>query len=520
MNQNHKCILNFLRSILYCLPLSLMLTGCATPTFEKSVETLKPGVIRFSGDTVAYLFSFKLNDHFYILERGGHLIIKGNEGINKISHVSYENIYGQKYNKNDSPNPSYREDSVLYFNFLPGQAAEITLSATAPTKLKTYSKNDLATSVPFIKPTRAWHKFVLEPTSAEIFLFSGDGEGKIKLNCKPHENECYVWKIVVGNEPVYDNFLVRWPEYDSEIRIHAKFQNEKLNLTKLSPPEDSQKWLKAQADKLNNQPERQIDFICKKKLRPVPRDYDDCVSAETAERKAVVEARIKEQQLKEKEQRLSSIKKEINNSQLRPELKICRDHIAIGIEEGYTKFKECIVKQTEIKAAKEKYLTALSSDEGRLCQKDFKEDGTAFWNCFSRRMELTMLKKKDVVARECLGIGFELGSNGYMDCYLKLKIHLEQMAQWNRLQNGNLDSNIANIPAAPPSAKSSGSVDGPDNSEAYFDLARSALQLSDRSNRQSTSSRTLSAPPPPVRINTPNGNSFNCRMMGATFNCR
>ena len=521
MNRINNCFLNSSKSILYCIFLSLMLTGCAAPTVEKSVETRQPGAIRFSGDTVAYIFSFKLNDRIYSLARGGHLSIQANEGINKISHVSYENIYGQKYNKNDSPNLSYIEDSVLYFNFLPGQAAEITLSATSPTKLTTYSQNHLAASMPFIKPTRAWHKFVLEPTSAEVFLISGEGEEKkIKLNCKPHENECNVWKIVVGNESVYDDFLVRWPEYDSEIRIRAKFQNEKLNLTKLSPPEDSQKWLKAQADKLSNQPERQIDFICRKKLRPFPRDYDDCVSAEIVERRAVVEAKLKERQLKEKEQRLNLINEEVRSSLLRPELKICQSHILIGVEEGYAKFKECIAKETEIKAAEEKYFTALSSDEGRLCQKDFKEDGAAFWNCFSRRMELTMLKKKDVVARECLGIGFELGSNGYKDCYLKLKIHLEQMAQWNRLQNGNLDSSAAKIPAAPPSAKSSGSVDGPDNSEAYFDLARRALQLSDRSNRQSSSSGIFAAPPPPVRINTPNGNSFNCRMMGATFNCR
>jgi hypothetical protein len=521
MNGTYNYFITCSKSILYCISLSLMLMGCTTPRVEKSVETLQLGAIRFSGDTVAYKFSFKLNDITYSLARGGHLTIQAKEGINKISHVSYENIYGQKYNKNDSPRPSFREDSVLYFNFLPWQAAEIILSATSPTTLTIYSKNHLAASVPFIKPTRAWHKFVLEPTSAEVFLVSGDGEEKkIKMNCKPHENECNIWKIVVGNEPVYDDFLIRWPEYDSEIRIRAKFQNENLNITNLSPPEDSQKWLRAQVDKLSNQPERQIDFICKKKLRPFPRDYHDCVSAEIVERRAFAEAKLKEQQLKEKERRLNLINEEVSNLLLKPELKVCQIHILKGIEGGYTKFKECIAKEEEIKAAKEKYLNALSSDEGRLCQKDFKEDGAEFWNCFSRRLELTTLKKKDVVARECLEIGFELGSNGYKDCYLKLKIHLEQIAQWNRLQNGSLGSSAAQIPAAPPSAKSSGSVDGPDNSEAYFDLARRALEFSNRSNRQSPISGTLAAPPPPVRINTPNGNSFTCRMMGAAVNCR
>ena len=51
-----------------------------------------------------------------------------------------------------------------------------------------------------------------------------------------------------------------------------------------------------------------------------------------------------------------------------------------------------------------------------------------------KKTELANLLKRDYIARQCVEIGFDISSPPYKDCYLKLKLHTEQIAEWRKLQ--------------------------------------------------------------------------------------
>jgi hypothetical protein len=513
---------NLIKPIFFIL-FSSILAGCAFNQTETLSATQNPGTTRFTGDTRAYHFYFNLNGNLYSLARGATVDIPFKEGMNEVSNIWYENIYGQKYRKNSSPNRRYLEDDSLYF-YIPKENSSnvitITLSATSPTQIVSYTPNRQITNVSFTKPTRAFHRLTFEPSDAEVYEIGNEGQDKILVASCHQTKECILSRDIIGRQYVFGNFLVRWPEYDHERRIEIRFENGSYNTTALSPSDDSIKWLRAQVEKLKDQPERQIEFICSKNLRATSLSYNDCITAERADRIAIAEAEKAERVTKERMERLHFLMGLVNRGQLKPELRPCEIYIKSGIEDGFAAFEECTNRETKRQNAKNRYAAALNTAEGKACEKDSPSDEPAFWDCYSRRQELTSIRRVDVVANQCLEIGFEYKSDGYKDCYVKLKVHLEQIAQWRQLQDSIERVGGLRTPVTPPQVQSSVRPSDSGDAAAYFEVARRAFESTAMENRASPGTRSLAPPPPPVRINTPNGNSINCRMMGASLNCR
>lgn len=61
-----------------------------------------------------------------------------------------------------------------------------------------------------------------------------------------------------------------------------------------------------------------------------------------------------------------------------------------------------------------------------------------------KKNEFANFLKSDDIARQCIEIGFEISTPPYRDCYLKLKLHTEQILEWQKLQ-ASLQSQINEI---------------------------------------------------------------------------
>ena len=519
------------RGLLFYFFSIILIPGCSSIP-STSVEKPRAGIVRFSSDNLALKFSFKLNDRTFETSRGGSIEISVSEGINILSEVSYENIFGESYRKNQSPYPRNREDELLYFEFNPKNSGHIIFNVTSPTNITISSKEGLIVSSSFNKHTRAWHKLIYEPENIEVFyLPNNEEEKKVKLNFYNYVFECNIFKTVITDKSTSDLFLIRFPEYNFDYKISLEFKKGVANSTEIRQPKDSPLWLNAQVKKLANQPEAQLKFICANNLRPLQSNYDNCVVAERAERLVLKEKQREEELAKQRLDRINIIENDIKRSLLIPEFKVCESNLNFlsnaiksdkkEYEKIYSIFKDCTTQQTEIKNKKDKYLTILLTDEGAFCKRQVLFDNPLFWECINKRQELFALMKVDSVTRECINIGFEYATNAYKDCYLKLKLHTEQIAEWRKLEMVLQKQKNQSLPSQSSNFRSESSV----TSEVNYDQAEALLSIAQRSLEFSTGQNRpapilLPLPPPPMQIITPRGNSYNCSMMGAAMRCR
>jgi hypothetical protein len=198
----------------------------------------------------------------------------------------------------------------------------------------------------------------------------------------------------------------------------------------------------------------------------------------------------------------------------------------------------------ELKLAEQKkFSNALLSNEGSLCYKKFKVNNASFWNCFDKnldesmaklkeqeeiknkdqlkKIELANLLRRDDIARQCVEIGFEVDSATYKDCYLKLKLHSEQIAEWQKLRIALQNQVSQTTPNRQLDVRPGNSVTPEVNYEqaaALLGIAQSGLDFAAGRNRPAP--MLLPPPPPPMQIITPRGNSYNCSMVGAAMRCR
>jgi len=520
------------KRLLFCFFSIILISGCSSIPSKSVEKTRQPGIVSFSSNDLSLKYSFKLNGQTFVTPRGGSIEIRLLEGIHTISEVSYENIFGQRYRKSQLPNPGHREDEFLYFEFNPKNTGVINFNVIDPTNITLLSEEGKIVSKSFNKPTRAWHKLIYEPENIEVFHVSDNVSLKtVKINCINRIFECNIFTTVITNKPISNLFLIRFPEYDFEYKVSLEFQKGVTKSTEIRQPKDSPLWLNSQVKNLAYQPEAQIKFICTNNLRPLQSNYDDCVHAERAERLILKETQRREELAKQRMDRINIIENDIKRSLVIPEFKMCESNLRFfsnavnsGEEEYekiYSKFKDCTTQQTEIKNRKDKYLAALSTDEGAFCKKEILFDSPLFWECINKRRELFALMKVDLVAKECINIGFEYATNAYKDCYLKLKLHTEQIVEWRKIEIALQNQKNQSSPSQSNNFRPESSVTPGINyeqAETLLGIAQRSLEFSVGQNRPAP--RLLPPPPPPMQIITPRGNSYNCSMMGSAMRCR
>lgn len=210
-------------------------------------------------------------------------------------------------------------------------------------------------------------------------------------------------------------------------------------------------------------------------------------------------------------------------------------------------FEKCFKDKLEYSASLKKYNDAVSTKEGINCSKKFKIDNSKFWNCYEKnvaetnnknqqiidkeneaqrkKIEFANFLKSDDIARQCIEIGFEISTPPYRDCYLKLKLHTEQILEWQKLQ-ASLQSQINEMSQNQSNRlKSESAVDSSvnyDQAEALLGIAQRSFDMASGRNRSASPTIPLMPlpMPRPQRIITPQGNSYNCSMMGAAMRCR
>ncbi len=206
-------------------------------------------------------------------------------------------------------------------------------------------------------------------------------------------------------------------------------------------------------------------------------------------------------------------------------------------------FNKCYDNELAKTASRKKFSDAVASTEGSLCSTRFKVDNANFWSCFDKNLaesnakkkqqeaiefeekmkktELANLLKRDEIARQCVEIGFEISSPPYKECYLKLKLHTEQIAEWRKLQTALQNQTIQQSPTQSGNVNYGSSAASNVNSgqvEALLGIAQRGLDMASGQNRPAPT--FLPMPPPPMQIITPRGNSYTCSMMGAAMRCR
>jgi hypothetical protein len=264
--------------------------------------------------------------------------------------------------------------------------------------------------------------------------------------------------------------------------------------------------------------------------RPLQSNYDDCVHAERAERLILKETQRREELAKQRMDRINIIENDIKRSLVIPEFKMCESNLRfflmqlIRVKKNTKKFilnLKIAQHNKPKKNRKDKYLAALSTDEGAFCKKEILFDSPLFWECINKRRELFALMKVDLVAKECINIGFEYATNAYKDCYLKLKLHTEQIVEWRKIEIALQNQKNQSSPSQSNNFRPESSVTAGVNyeqAETLLGIAQRSLEFSAGQNRPAP--RLLTPPPPPMQIITPRGNSYNCSMMGAAMRCR
>jgi hypothetical protein len=223
--------------------------------------------------------------------------------------------------------------------------------------------------------------------------------------------------------------------------------------------------------------------------------------------------------------------------------KVDNKHFWTCYDKNVAEFNAKKVAEESRLIALKKFSDAVATNEGEQCKKKFKIDGNEFWRCFEKTVAEVMLKqkqqeatefeeklkktelanllKRDDIARQCVEIGFEISSPPYKECYLKLKLHTEQIAEWRKLQTALQNQTSQQSPTQSGNVNYGGSAASNVNSgqvEALLGIAQRGLDMASGQNRPAPT--FLPMPPPPMQIITPRGNSYNCSMMGATMRCR
>jgi hypothetical protein len=377
------------------------------------------------------------------------------------------------------------------------------LGTKSPTQVTTFDKSGKVLTNKALKREKAMHQVHAYPNNVTVMIPQSDGTRRtIHDNSKStnwNSTQSFNLEIdALTSDPMVAKVVVRWNDFDFEVEYEAQLIKG-LTTEKNVSPTTSSKFLEWKSTTMLGQD--RVNFICTNGLHTIHKEFDKCIEYERSAQLEIEKLRKQEALLREIEEKLGT----------REGIE-CKSKINEKNKERQEAFLACVVDAGNRNVAAMKYAEASKSEEGAFCNKITKKDNAEFWKCYEERLSISKLIKADEVASQCASIGFEYASAAYKDCYLKLKMHTEQIGEWRRLQE-SLNNQTANRQPIVVQQSQSTNID---DSAKYLDIAQRAFNSMGSGGGISP----LSPPPPPVRIVTPIGNSYNCSMMGAALRCR
>jgi hypothetical protein len=427
------------------------------------------------------------------------------------------------------------KENVIYFNYSKGDVYEAIFSGTGVILRKKDSSGKFTNQASLVN-VKTKHTINLKPDNAVIILKEATGKWETEIYNNNNSEVIQSEKInsipvtfnVLSNTSQLVNFTIKWGKFNEEknysVKIEAGVESESTAYINNS----NSKYLDYQLGLLPEN--KKTEFICINGMHEVHKSYDECTAffKKEADRLALLE--------KEKKLQLEYEKKLATN-----EGALCS--VKFKSTTFTDEFNKCYDNELVKTASRKKFADAVASPEGSLCSTRFKFDNANFWSCFDKNLaesnakkkqqeaiefeeklkktELANLLKRDDIARQCVEIGFEMSSPPYKECYLKLKLHTEQIAEWRKLQTALQNQTSQQSQTQSGSVNYGGSASPNANSgqvEALLGIAQRGLDVASGQNRPAPT--FLPMPPPPMQIITPRGNSYSCSMMGASMRCR
>jgi len=482
----------YLLFLLFLIP--VFLSGCATVPQELTAKEKENGLTIYRQNTYGGALStifFEVNDEKYKLGPKDVINIKPNIGANTFATTGVQFL--------GDLNESAYQSQKFIFQYKKDEVVRLGLAFSHPTVVDIYSASgELKKNYKF-ENLRASHTISVNPGNVIINMsdktFNIEKQLIDDSKSTPNLRKTEFTFLVQKGEVRKVNISIKWLDFDDEINYVLDLQGGVNSEKTVEPSKKSRKYLLHLAKKLNGV--ERVEFLCKNELISNYKNIQLCIDTEIAE--------FNQQQQVEKEKQYQ---KSIQSMLDTKEGVSCEKKFK-GIE-SRDAFLKCFRDAYAKSNADKKFAEASSSKDGATCLKKSPTDSPAFWKCFDENVATSEKIKKDDIAQQCISIGFEYQSKDYGDCYLKLKIHTEQIAQWKKMQNAIESQSNLNVITNKPTADQADSV------ERNLDLARRGFE----SAYGSRAPALLQPPPPPVRIITPIGNSYNCSMMGAALRCR
>lgn len=348
----------------------------------------------------------------------------------------------------------------------------------------------------------ATHYVYAKPNNVRITASDGVNWTKVMYDrtgaSDMHDERTFPIKFnnALTNKDFLITVRVEWQSFDDKQEYMFNLRGGVNTAQRVSPPISNKKYVQYLASSMSGI--EKSEFICRNKAHdmfPNENQYNECVEYEKAEIAKIKKLETDKAEQKNFEDKLASKEGGICSKKLK----------SIENKENFYRCHEEEVRKSE---AQKRFTEASNTEEGKFCLKNNKSDNESFWRCFNEKTTESKNIAADEIARQCVQIGFEYQSSQYRDCYLKLKIHTEQIASWQKLQNV--------LPKQQPNV-----IVQQNNSAAevgaLLDIAQRGLDTMSGANVPKS---YLIPPPPPMQIITPRGNSVNCSMMGAALRCR
>lgn len=475
---------------------SILLIGCAVVPKEIASIEKEKGITLYRQNIVsgaaATLF-VEINDEKYSVGPGEVIHVKPKVGINTFMLVGYR-LYSANEEiklKRNKFNLEYSKEQVI----------RLGVGLSEPTTVEILKHSGEIVRKYKLEFVNTKHNITATPGNVVISYQQTDkGDEKILYDYSGGSNsrDTRIFPIIFNSYP-YENMeykiKVKWKEFDDEV-VYSLVPDGGIDTEKqVVPSRTSKKYLGYLSSQIFG--EKRIEFVCSYGLNEKFPDYQQCIKFER-----------NQVELEERKSKEIQYKLEVKNKITTKEGEICEKKFK-GFE-NKDAFLKCYWEETEKSFNIKKFSDALKSNEGKVCAKKSSKDNEVFWECYKQEVANKEKLNSDSIAQQCVAMGFEYMKSGYSECYLKLKIHVEQIAEWKKMQSA-----IESRPNVATVINSSTSIS--DDVGRNLDIARQGFDSAFGSGSQRV---TPSAPPMPARIITPMGNSYNCTMMGAALRCR
>jgi hypothetical protein len=503
--------------------ISRVLMACLlVNAFTVSAQPAGVTVTRASWPGLATKIEFELNGQPGFIGADGDIDLQPREGINQFKKTAYYYFGKKLLNSHD-----FKEES-FFFNYQKGQKIFIGLSAKDPSLVYSIGGRGEKNLIAKLDKIETFHSVIAYPVNFSIkLIYVAESKESIyydNSNSNPgiKDREIPIKFTSYNLSPWKFDVVVRWDAFDAEVRYTVEMNPGVNNERRVTPPISSKKYADYQLSLLSDH--EKPNFVCKNQLNPNFQDYNECLAFYEREKVRVAE-----------EKRLAQIENEFRDLMNTKEGFFCISRLKKS--HSREEFWLCHAAEVAKTEKERKYLDASATADGQHCTKRSKRDDKTFWECYEKKVaetekqrrdaqekelqaaikkaELASLLRKDDIARQCVEIGFEIGSDTYKDCYLKLKVHTEQVAAWRKLQV-TLESQQAVARSPVPTYVPQGSNDA-EEAARLLELAQRGLNFA-AGTRQSVA--PIQSPPPPLQIITPRGSSYTCAMMGAALRCR